>query len=78
MKRRLLQSYYSFDLTQKEMGKIRKLRGINTLVNKIVRRPAVRGVIFTSSSIEVNIEASEKRSEAEAKQVQEIIKEELI
>lgn len=78
MDRRLIQSYYSFDLDDKEMGKLRRLRGIHVLVNKITRRPQVKGVIFTDTSIEVNIEAGEHEIQEEVEDVEAIINEELI
>lgn len=78
MKYRLLQSYYVFELTDKEMAKLRKMRGIMSVVEKITRIHEVRGVTFTSSTIEVNIEASLERAPEVRDKIYNLLKEELI
>lgn len=78
MKCRLIQSYYSFDMSDKEMGKLRRMRGIASMVNRIAARPHIKGVIFTDSAIQINVEANSKDVEEEVAVVEGIIKEELI
>lgn len=78
MKVRLLQSYYVFELTGKEMGKLRALTGIMEVVQSISSMHEVRGVIFTDCSIEVNIAARQERLEKVLSMVKSRIEEALI
>lgn len=75
---RLHQAYYIFELSNKEMAKLRKLRGIMKVVEKITRIHEVRGVTFTSSTIEVNVEGARPRSDEVVEKINNLLKEELI
>lgn len=78
MKCKLKQSYYVFELNQREMGKLRKLRGIASVIGKITNKKHVRGVMVSQSGIEVNIAAGRDKVEEVVASVKEIISEELI
>ncbi len=65
-------------MSDKEMGKLRRMRGIAALVNRIAARKKIKGVIFTDSAIQINVAANTKDVKEEVAVVEGIINEELI
>lgn len=56
MDRKLIESTYEFELTDKEMGKLRKMNRTVQVMNKINGISGVRGIAFAENTIRMKVE----------------------
>lgn len=56
MDRKLLESTYQFELTDKEMGKLRKMGSAVQIVNKVNGISGVRGITIAENAITMKVE----------------------